>query len=65
MQGDGFQHTHEQMFAKGERSKRVFIQYNRPQLLDMTPARLTPDLIYHLRSLPIGVDLPRKRLDAE
>ena len=48
-------------FAKGERSKRVLIQYNRPQLLDMTPARLTPDLISHLRSLQIGVDLPRKR----
>ena len=59
MQGGGFQRG--QVFAKGERSKRVLIQYNRAQLLDMTPARLTPDLISHLRSLQIGVDLPRKR----
>ena len=59
VQGDGFQRG--QVFAKGERSKRVFIQYNRTQLLDMTPARLTPDLVSHLRSLQIGVDLPRKR----
>ena len=49
------------VFAKGERPKRVFIQYNRAQLLDMTPARLTSDLVSHLRSLQIGVDLPRKR----
>ena len=56
---NGFQRG--QVFAKGERSKRVFIQYNRAQLLDMTPARLTPDLVSHLRSLQIGVDLPRKR----
>ena len=59
VQGDGFQRG--QVFAKGERSKRVFIQYNRTQLLDMTPARLTPDLVSHLRSLQIGVDSPRKR----
>ena len=48
-------------FAKGKRSKRVLIEYNRAQLLHMTPARLTPDLVSHLRSLQIGVDLPRKR----
>ena len=59
MQGDGFRRG--QVIAKGERSKRVFIQYNRAQLLDMTPARLTPDLVSHLCSLQIGVDLPRKR----
>ena len=59
VQGDGFQRG--QVIAKGERSKRVFIQSNRAQLLDMTPARLTPDLVSHLRSLQIGVDLPRKR----
>ena len=59
VQEDGFQRG--QMFAKGERSKRVLIQYNRAQLHDMTPARLTPDLISHLCSLQIGVDVPRKR----
>ena len=58
-QGDGFQRG--QVFAKGEQSKCVFIQYNCAQLLDMTPARLIPDLVSHLRSLQIGVDLPRKR----
>ena len=58
VQGDGFPQG--QVFAKGERSKRVFIQYNHAQLLDMTPARLTPDLISHLRSLQIGTDLLRK-----
>ena len=50
VQGDGFQRG--QVIAKGERSKFVFIQYNCAQLLDMTPARLTPDLVSHLRSLP-------------
>ena len=59
VQGDGFQQG--QVIAKGERSKRVFIQYNRAQLLDMTPARLTPDLVSHLRSLQMGFDLPKKR----
>ena len=58
VQGDGFQRG--QVFTKGERSKCVFIQYSRAQLLDMTPAHLTPDLVFHLRSLQIGVDLPRK-----
>ena len=58
VQGDGFQQG--QVIVKGERSKRVFIQYNRAQLLDMTPARLTPDLVSHLRSLQIGFDLPKK-----
>ena len=58
VQGDGFKRG--QMFARDEQSKRVLIQYNRTQLLNMTPARLTPDLISHLRSLHIGVDLPRK-----
>ena len=60
VQGDGFQRG--QVFSKGERSKRAFIQYNRAQLFDMTPARLSPDLVSHLRSLQIGVDLPRKRV---
>ena len=59
MQGDGFQWG--QVFAKGQRSKHMFIQYNRAQLLDMTPVCLTPDLVSHLHSLQIGVDLLRKR----
>ena len=39
----------------------MFIQCNRAQLLDMTPARLTPDLVSRLRSLQIGLNVPRKR----
>ena len=58
VQGDGLQQG--QVFAKGKRSKRVFIQYDHAQLLYMTPAHLTPDLISHLRSLQIGIDLLRK-----
>ncbi|WP_293703032.1 hypothetical protein, partial [Thiolapillus sp.] len=43
------------------RCNRVLLQYSRAQLFKMTPARLTLDLISHLRSMQIGVDLPRKR----
>ena len=50
-----------QLFAAGERCNRVLLQYSRAQLFKMTPARLTLDLISHLRSMQIGVDLPRKR----
>ena len=39
----------------------MLLQYSRAQLFKMTPARLTPDLISHLRSMQIGVYLPRKR----
>ena len=37
------------------------LQYGHAQLFKMTPTRLTLDLISHLRSMQIGVDLPRKR----
>ena len=59
MQVHGFQQG--QLFAKGEQCNCVLLKYNRPKLFKMTPARLTPDLISHLRSMQIGVDLPRKR----
>ena len=55
----GFQQG--QLFAEGERCNRVLLQYSRAQLFKMTPARLTQDLISHLCSMQIGVDLPRKR----
>ena len=55
----GFQQG--QLFAEGERCNRVLLQYSRAQIFKMTPARLTLDLISHLRSMQIGVDLPRKR----
>ena len=58
VQRDSFQRG--QVFAKGERSKHVFIQYNHAQFLDRTPACLTQDLVSHLHSLQIGTDLPRK-----
>ena len=59
VQGDGFQRG--QVFADGERSKRVFIEYNRAKLFDITLAGLTTYLISHLSSLQIGGDLPRKQ----
>ena len=55
----GFQQG--QLFAEGERCNRVLLQYSRAQLFKMTPARLTLDLISHLRTMQIGVDLSRKR----
>ena len=39
----------------------MYLQYSRAQLLAVTPARLTSDLVSRLRSLQIGVGLPRKR----
>ncbi|WP_419651017.1 hypothetical protein, partial [Thiolapillus sp.] len=36
--------------------------YTRNQLLYIKPARLTPDIIGHLRRLGIGSNLPRKRI---
>ena len=59
VQGGGFQRG--QVFASGERSKRVLIEYNRAKLFDITLSGLTTYLISHFRSLQIGVDLPRKR----
>ena len=59
VQGDGFQRG--QVFANGERSKRVLIKYNHAKLVNITLAGLTTYLISHLRSLQIGGDLPRKR----
>ena len=50
-----------QLFAEGERCNRELLQYSRAQLFKMTPSRLTPDLISHLRSMQIGIDLQRKR----
>ena len=50
-----------QLFAEGERCNRVLLQCSRAQLFNMTPSRLTPDLISRLRSMQIGIDLPRKR----
>ena len=35
--------------------------YKRNQLLHIEPARLTPDIIGHLRRLGTGLNLPRKR----
>ena len=55
----GFQQG--QLFAEGERCNCVILRYSRAQLFKMTPARLTLDLISHLHSKKIGVDLPRKR----
>ena len=51
----------DQLFTRGERSKHVHLQYSRAQLLAVTPARLTCDLVSRLRSLQIGVGLPRKQ----
>ena len=51
----------DQLFTRGERSKHVHLQYSRAQLLAVTPARLTSGLVSRLRSLQIGVGLPRKR----
>ena len=59
VQGGGFQRG--QVFANGERSKRVLIEYNRAKFFDITLADLTTYLISHLLSLQIGGDLPRKR----
>ena len=47
--------------CRRERCNRVLLQYSRAQLFKMTPARLTLDLISHLRTMQIGVDLSRKR----
>ena len=59
VQLDGFQQG--RLFAEGERCNRVLLQYCRAQLFKMTPARLTLDMISHLRTMQIGVDLSRKR----
>ena len=55
----GFQQG--QLFTEGERCNRVLLQYSCAQLFKMTPARLTLDLISNLRSMQIGVNLPRKQ----
>ena len=59
MQLHGFQQGH--LFAEGERCNCVLLQYSRAQLFKMTPEHLTLDLISHLHSMQISVDLPRKR----
>ena len=41
--------------------ERHVLSYNRADLLSVTAARLTPDLVCRLRQLGIGYDLPRKR----
>ena len=51
----------DQLFTRGERSKHVHLQYSRAQLFAITPTRLTPGFFSRLRSLQIGVGLPRKR----
>ena len=51
----------DQLFTRGERSKHMHLQYSRAQLLAVTAARLTSDLVSRLRSLQAGVGLPRKR----
>ena len=61
MQLHGFQQG--QLFAKGERCNHVLLQYSHAQLFKMTPACLAQDLISHLRSMQIGVDLPSKQID--
>ena len=50
-----------QLFAADERCNRVILQYSRAQLFKMAPARLTLDLISHLRSMQVSIDLPRRR----
>lgn len=52
---------HEQSSIPGERSDSTMIQYSRAELLAVSPARLTPHLTCQLRSLELGVGLPRKR----
>ena len=47
--------------AEDERCNHMLLQYSCTQLFKMTPARLTLDLISHLHSMQIGVDLPSKR----
>ena len=59
VQRDSFQRG--QVFANGERSKCVLIEYNRAKLFDITLGGLTTYLISHLRSMQIGGDLPTKR----
>ena len=49
----------DQLLTQGERSEHL--QYSRAQLLAVTAARLTSALVCPLRSLQIGVGLPRKR----
>ena len=56
VQGDGFQRG--QVFANGERSKRVLTEYNRTTFFDITLSGLTT---YLIRSLQIGGNFPRKR----
>ena len=52
------QHQQQAIVVTG---KRHVLSYNRAQLLSVTAARLTPDLVCRLRQLGIGYDLPRKR----
>ena len=47
--------------AQGEGSEHMHLQYSRAQLLAVTAARQTSDLVSRLRSLQKGVGLPRKR----
>ena len=47
-------------FSTGERLCHN-VCYTRNRLLYIKPARLTPDIIGHLRRLGIGSNLPRKR----
>ena len=51
----------DQLLTQGERSEHLHLQYSRAQLLAVTAARLTSDLVSRLRSLQAGVGLPRKR----
>ena len=52
------QHQQQAIAVTGERH---VLSYNRADLLSVTAARLTPDLVCRLRQLGIGYDLPRKR----
>ena len=51
----------DQLWTQSERKEHMHLQYSRAQLLAVTAARLTSDLVCLLRSLQIGVGLPRKQ----
>ena len=52
------QHQQKAIAVTGERH---VLSYNRADLLSVTAARLTPDLVGRLRQLGIDYDLPRER----
>ena len=51
----------DQLLTQGERSEHMYLQYSCAQLLAVTLAQLTSDLVSCLRLRQIGVGLPRKQ----